>query len=249
MGHAITSNSTRFFRDPCDDAGSGNDVNQETKRQKGGRHGIHKTSPDRDTARHTAGRSAQILDAAIQVFAEKGFHKSSIQDVAQKAGISGGTIYNYFKNKDDLLIGLFERINQQDEREDHFREGLEEKFTKFYRSYLQERIDIIVPNKNIFKVLIAEILFNEELRERYFQQIVLPTMGIAEDHFRQRIQDGDIREVDPILLSRILAGTLFGLLLLDIIGDEITATNWDGLSELLVKIVSEGLVEKESQDD
>lgn len=50
-----------------------------------------------------------ILDAAIRVFAERGFHGSRISDVAKEAGVAEGTIYLYFKSKDDLLLSIFSR--------------------------------------------------------------------------------------------------------------------------------------------
>src|SRR5215831_6325877 len=53
-----------------------------------------------------AERQDQILDAAARVFAEKGFERATIHDVAQTAGVAEGSIYNYFKNKQDLLVHL-----------------------------------------------------------------------------------------------------------------------------------------------
>ncbi len=50
----------------------------------------------------------RILHAALQVFAAKGFHDSKISEIARTAGVADGTIYLYFKSKDDLLISLFE---------------------------------------------------------------------------------------------------------------------------------------------
>jgi len=50
-----------------------------------------------------------ILNAAIRIFAEKGFHHSRISDVAKEAGVAEGTIYLYFKNKDHLLLSVFSR--------------------------------------------------------------------------------------------------------------------------------------------
>ena len=50
----------------------------------------------------------RIIDAAVNVFSERGFFNSRVNDVAEAAGVAGGTIYLYFKNKDDLLISVFE---------------------------------------------------------------------------------------------------------------------------------------------
>ncbi|NJK88236.1 MAG: TetR/AcrR family transcriptional regulator [Myxococcales bacterium] len=53
-------------------------------------------------------RRKQILTAAVQVFAEKGFHKTRVSDVARRAGVAYGLIYHYFSSKDDLLNSIFE---------------------------------------------------------------------------------------------------------------------------------------------
>ena len=50
----------------------------------------------------------RILKAATQTFAQHGFYKSTISEIANLANVADGTIYLYFKNKDDLLISLFE---------------------------------------------------------------------------------------------------------------------------------------------
>ena len=55
-----------------------------------------------------AGKRERILDAAEKVFAERGFFAAKVADVAREAGVADGTIYLYFKNKDDLLVSLFE---------------------------------------------------------------------------------------------------------------------------------------------
>lgn len=49
-----------------------------------------------------------ITEAAVDVFAEKGFHQARVSDIARRAGVADGTIYLYFKNKEDLLLSIFE---------------------------------------------------------------------------------------------------------------------------------------------
>lgn len=55
----------------------------------------------------------QILEAAVVVFAEQGFFQSTVAQIAKKAGVADGTIYLYFKNKDDILIQFYEYKTQQ----------------------------------------------------------------------------------------------------------------------------------------
>ena len=54
-----------------------------------------------------SGKSQQIIDAAIRVFARTGFYNSRVSDIAREAGIASGTIYLYFKTKDEILVTLF----------------------------------------------------------------------------------------------------------------------------------------------
>ncbi|MCK5204767.1 MAG: TetR/AcrR family transcriptional regulator [Desulfobacterales bacterium] len=49
----------------------------------------------------------QILEAAVKVFARQGFHQSTVAQIAKEAGVADGTIYLYFKNKDDILVQFF----------------------------------------------------------------------------------------------------------------------------------------------
>ena len=53
----------------------------------------------------------QIVDAAVIVIAENGYHQAQVSKIAKEAGVADGTIYLYFKNKEDILISLFQREN------------------------------------------------------------------------------------------------------------------------------------------
>jgi len=57
-----------------------------------------------------------ILDAAMRAFNEHGYARATMDAVAQQAGVSKGTLYNYFKSKRDLFICILDRISQQDEQ-------------------------------------------------------------------------------------------------------------------------------------
>jgi TetR/AcrR family fatty acid metabolism transcriptional regulator len=55
-----------------------------------------------------ADRRKQILKAAVEVFAERGFHRTRVSDIAKRAGVAYGLIYHYFDSKDDVLNSVFE---------------------------------------------------------------------------------------------------------------------------------------------
>ena len=84
----------------------------------------------------------QILEAAVKVFAEQGFLQSTVAQVAKKAGVADGTIYLYFKNKDDILIQFYEYKTHQ--VFDQFRKAVdtgksaELKLRNLVRTHLEE---------------------------------------------------------------------------------------------------------------
>jgi len=67
-------------------------------------------SPKAATKRRTDDKRQRILDAAIHVFARRGFFASRISDIASAAGIADGTVYLYFESKDDILVKVFDEI-------------------------------------------------------------------------------------------------------------------------------------------
>jgi AcrR family transcriptional regulator len=62
-------------------------------------------------------RKSQILNAAEDVFTKKGFDEARMNDIAEKTGLSKGTLYLYFKSKDDLIIAILDRIFQNEFRQ------------------------------------------------------------------------------------------------------------------------------------
>jgi TetR/AcrR family fatty acid metabolism transcriptional regulator len=201
------------------------------------------TPRDAIQAQLIAARRNQILDAATKVFAEKGFHRASVRAIARTAGISDGTIYNYFDNKTALLVGILNRLNQTEEREEHFRQemALEGEFKDFLVAYLRQRMALLWPNIEVFKALLPEVMVNQELRELYYEQMIGPSFVIAERYFQLLVDQGQLRPIDVPLTVRTLASTLFGLLMMQILGDEEVASRWEELPEVIATMIVEGL--------
>lgn len=65
------------------------------------------TSADRSDPRETGGKRIGILRAAARLFSRRGYNETSMKDVAEAAGIAVGTIYLYYRNKEDLLTGIY----------------------------------------------------------------------------------------------------------------------------------------------
>lgn len=186
-------------------------------------------------------RRKQILDAATRVFAEKGFHRATIKDIARTAGIADGTIYTYFASKTEVLLGILNRLNESTEREQHFAVESEQSMRSFFTSYLRQRMALLWPNVEVFQAILPEMLANEELRQLYYQQILVPTFTIAEHYFQAQSATGQVRITDVPLTVRAIAGTIFGLLTFQLLGDEVIAQRWEELPEVLTSLLFDGL--------
>jgi AcrR family transcriptional regulator len=188
-----------------------------------------------------AARRIQILDAATKVFAEKGFHRATIKDIARVAGIADGTIYTYFASKTDVLLGILNRLNETTEREQQLLPESGQDVRAFFASYLRQRMSLLWPNAKVFQAVLPELLVNEDLRELYRQQVLEPTFAIAERYFQAQSTAGKGQSLDVSLTVRAIAGTLLGLLTLQLLGDEVIAQRWQELPEVLTALLFDGL--------
>jgi TetR/AcrR family fatty acid metabolism transcriptional regulator len=186
-------------------------------------------------------RREQIVEAATRVFAQKGFSRATTREVAREAGVSEGTIYNYFEDKDALLMAILERLNETERRAEDFEEGMATDFRGFLEEYLRRRMSLIWENREVFRVVLSEMLVNAELREFYLRQVVEPTMRIAEENFRSRMKQGEVRQTDAPLAMRSVAGAVLGVLMLGLLGDEEIGSRSDEVPDVLAGLLLHGL--------
>lgn len=187
-------------------------------------------------------RRNQILDAATVVFARKGFHSATIRQIAQEAGIADGTIYIYFKTKIDLLVGILDRINESERREEDLGQPVASDFAGAFTAYFRHRMGLLDANFQAFQAILPDILNNAELRIRYYQQVVEPTLALAVPAFQSWVDQGLIKPIDVTLTTRIISSTVFGLLVLRMLGDPVAETEWQRLPDTIAEIVLQGLL-------
>jgi TetR/AcrR family fatty acid metabolism transcriptional regulator len=117
-----------------------------------------------------AAKRERILDAAERVFAQRGFFTAKVADIAKEAGVADGTIYLYFKSKDDLLISLFEsrmeRVNQVLATAVAAAEGPRAKLLAFVGAYLQ----MIADQPTAAEVLTIELRQSTKFMREYSAQ-------------------------------------------------------------------------------
>jgi AcrR family transcriptional regulator len=154
-------------------------------------------------------RRAHILEAARQVFADAGYQRATIRDIATAAGVSDGTIYNSFANKADLLVGLLAQ--------------LEAGFTPppadaASGDLAAARWQALTPEVfDLLRIALAEALadrsFGDTMRTSILDRATLP----LED------QLAAAGHPDPALAARCAAANVLGLAVMRLLGDPLLA--------------------------
>ncbi|MGC8719935.1 MAG: TetR/AcrR family transcriptional regulator [Thermodesulforhabdaceae bacterium] len=165
---------------------------------------VSKNSNDKKTEKYE-----RILDAAIRVFAQKGFYQSRVSDIAREAGVADGTIYLYFKNKDDILISIFEEkmrsaiaIFQQELSQT---ENALSKLKRFVRVHL----DLFRQNPELAAVLQVELRQSSRFMKEYKKVELKRFLDIIGDIVKQGQEEGLFRKDLPVsLVKRFIFGAL-----------------------------------------
>src|SRR5262245_16700691 len=120
-----------------------------------------------DAQPNGGGKRERILDAAVRVFAQEGFYNAKVSQIAQEAGVADGTIYLYFKSKDDLLISLFEdrmeRINA------NLREALSQgkSARDRLRNVVKLHLELVQQNRPMAEVICVELRQSSKFIREY----------------------------------------------------------------------------------
>jgi AcrR family transcriptional regulator len=187
-------------------------------------------------------RRTQILDAAAQVFAARGFHRTTVRDVAKAAGVADGTIYNYFENKTALLLGILDRLNENERRAIDLAQAQATDLRTFTRGYFQNHLLVFAnENQELLRVVLSEVLVNAELRERYLEQIVVPTFVAIMQQLAPLAEQGQLRTENLQFNLQLMSSMLLGVLMARMFDEQSAQSTWEQLPDVLTNLFFEGL--------
>jgi len=169
----------------------------------------HSPGPNPQPRTQGGDKRERILDAAERVFAEHGFYTAKVADIARHAGVADGTIYLYFKSKDDLLISLFEsrmeRVCRDLTTAVAAVAGAPERLRAFVRTYLE----MVRQNPKVAEVLTIELRQSSKFMKEYANPRFAELLKIV----AQVVADGQAAgELDPSVPAPVAARMIFGIL-------------------------------------
>jgi TetR/AcrR family fatty acid metabolism transcriptional regulator len=157
-----------------------------------------------------------LLRAAIETFAARGFFNAQVADVARTAGVAAGTVYLYFRGKDDLLISVFEKTMREAIAAGRDRiASLSDPLAQL-RAIARLHLDRMSRDRALAVVFQVELRQSTKFMERFSATHLREYLGIIRDVIARGQAQGVFRhDVNPTLASKLLFGML----------DEMT-TNW-----------------------
>lgn len=196
-------------------------------------------------------KQAQILKAAVEIFAEKGYASSSTSEIAARANVAEGTIFRHYKTKKDLLISIVTpfmakfmvpffaaRFTRRvfDEPPEEFRSLLS--------TILKDRFAFAAENAPLLRIVLQEMAFHPELQQRFqdvFINDVYPKFEAALDRLKQ---GGQVVDKPNSTIIRMIMSAVMGFLITRFILSP--DLDWDDEREIeeTVAFIMYGLAEK-----
>jgi AcrR family transcriptional regulator len=165
--------------------------------------------------RRKQARPGEILDAAIAVFAEKGYAAARMEDIGVKAGVTKGTIYLYFPSKEEVFKSLARQhitdmlaITAENARK------FEGKTFDFLAAFIQGCITKMNSDASVLpKIIISEARNFPELAKFWREEVIDKSLGMLSAIIAKGVARGEVRDVPPDHIARLcVAPMLMGLI-------------------------------------
>ena len=156
-----------------------------------------------------AAKRERILRAAIKIFSHKGFFNSKVSEIAHAAGVADGTIYLYFKNKDDLLISLFEEKMGQIVADVRGKVAGGDGPLSCLKIFIENHMDLLVREAGLIEVIQIELRQSNKFMKEYVPVKFLEYLDVLGGILEAGKRDGAFR---PDLNVKTARRAIFGAL-------------------------------------
>ena len=157
--------------------------------------------------RRKAERPGEIIEAALELFVAKGFMATRLDEVAQRAGVSKGTLYLYFDNKEAIFRAVVETLVVPEiERTEQQIEAFEGSAADLIRQLVKQWWQSVAESQvcGLPKLIIAESGNFPELARYYVEQVIERVRRVTAKLIKRGIANGEFKSCDPVYTARLL---------------------------------------------
>lgn len=162
----------------------------------------------------------RILKAAIKVFAKNGFYATRVSEIAKAASVADGTLYLYFKNKDDVLVTIFEEgierlltiLREVAESEEPFENRIQR--------IIELQLGLMEGQRDLAEVITVNLRQSSRLLKQYATPLFMQYIDVIADVVRAGQEEGTFRkDLNPRVVARCLFGAIDAILLTWALGE------------------------------
>ena len=151
----------------------------------------------------------KILHAAIKVFSDKGFYNSRVSEIAKEADVADGTIYLYFKNKDDILISLFEEEFGKFVQNMQVELGKEKDPLQKIKRFAITHLSLVTKHPHLGEVMGVEVRQSTKFMKEYVNKPFIEYLNIIRSVVIEGQEKGVLRkDLTPGVMKRAFFGAL-----------------------------------------
>ena len=159
-------------------------------------------------------RREQIMDAALRVFAQKGFTRATNREIAREAGVTSGLIYHYFDSKDALLKAIIEQRSPLQMVRDLSPQMLAMPPEALLRLIVGQMLAIVEDERfvQLLRVYLPEAIYSPEVSSLGATSIQEATR-LLEEYFTAKMESGELRQENTGLSAQLVMGSVMSLVL------------------------------------
>ncbi|MCA0753880.1 TetR/AcrR family transcriptional regulator [Paenibacillus sp. N4] len=182
-------------------------------------------------------KQLKIVQAASEVFAQKGFAAASTSEIATRAGVAEGTIFRHYKTKKDLLLSIVAPVMAKLVAPFVLRDfnkvldSSYDSFDQLLRAIIENRIAFLERHMQVFKIFVQEIPFHPDLQEQFQKLILNKVMEKMNVNIVKFQQSGTLVDWSPNTVIRLTASAVMGYVLSRTFVSGRADTAWDDEKE------------------
>ena len=151
----------------------------------------------------------RILEAAVHVFARKGYFAARVSDIARKAGVADGTIYLYFRNKEDVLVRLFDQVMSEHVEEARAAVRALPSAAERLLAIAERHLTVLGENRDLAAIFQVELRQSTRFMERFTASWLHDYFELLDEVIEEGQRDGTLRsDVSRKLAAKVLFGAL-----------------------------------------
>lgn len=190
-------------------------------------------------------KKKEILDASIELFAQKGFITTTLDDIAEKSEFGKGTLYNYFSSKEEIYKAIITSIIEEHQNEMNEVEEETNTFQEYLFETIKRHISFCLNNKNAFLLMVFTGMHYKKSTTPEISKIIIENEKMMISHYIDKantaIKNKEIKNIDPERIIKMFKASSFAYIYDRLISGKLKIENIDEEAKFVTDIIFNGI--------